>query len=136
MVEDALRDARFAQNPLVTGDPGIRFYAGAPLAVSEGVALGTLCVIDRKPRKLTPEQIEALNVIRNQVVTQLEMRRALADLGSIEKLLPICSWCRSVENEDGKWISLHEYVTDSGRVTHGICPLCDAGMRVKMSMPR
>jgi GAF domain-containing protein len=53
VVTDATADQRFAENPLVTGDPQIRFYAGAPIAPASGHAVGTLCVLDRKPRELT-----------------------------------------------------------------------------------
>ena len=100
IVPDALKDERLRNNPQVTGDPHIRFYAGAPLLASEGHALGTLCVVDHKPRQLTGTQLEALAALCRQVEAQLELRRRLIELRAanahLQKLMgmmPFCSTC-------------------------------------------
>lgn len=77
-VEDALEDQRFADNPLVTGDPHIRFYAGMPIVDAAGLALGTLCVIDRKPRVLKQAQRRALKALSRQVMAQIRLSSELA----------------------------------------------------------
>jgi PAS domain S-box-containing protein len=74
IVEDASKDDRFKGNPLVTGAPNIRFYAGMPLINPEGYRIGTLCAIDSKARKLTQEQKFALDVLSKQVIKLLELR--------------------------------------------------------------
>ncbi len=74
VVTDARKDERFTSNPLVTGDPNIRFYAGAPLVTASGHALGTICVIDTEPRDIEPSQLETLQFMAQQVVSMLEAR--------------------------------------------------------------
>ncbi len=83
IVEDTLADPRFADNPLVVGDPHIRFYAGAPLVTPDGHPLGTICVIDRVPRVLTPDQAEMLRKLARQVVAQLELRASVERLSEV-----------------------------------------------------
>lgn len=75
-VPNTLEDPRFFDSPLVTGAPDIRFYAGTPLTTPEGFKLGTLCVIDRSPRQLNPQQRDALVRLGRQVVRQLELRKS------------------------------------------------------------
>ncbi len=75
VVEDALTDARFADNPSVTSDPHIRFYAGSPLVTADGSALGTLCVLDYQPHRLNEEQIAALRNLSQLVMSRMELRR-------------------------------------------------------------
>jgi len=92
IVPDATRDPRFADNALVTGPPGIRFYAGAPIRVGDGSAVGTVAVMDTVPRELDADHLRALQTIAGQVTALLEARRALADqrerlVGQVEEEL-------------------------------------------------
>ncbi len=87
IIEDATEDSRFHDNPLVTGEPYIKFYAGAPLLNSDGYPLGSLCVLDHKPRTLNDSQIEALKNLSDQVVRTLELKRHQDSLATTNKLL-------------------------------------------------
>jgi GAF domain-containing protein len=153
IVPDASQDERFSGNPLVVSEPKIRFYAGATLT-ADGQALGTLCVIDRVPRDLSPEQLEALRALSRQVQAQLELRRnlkrlgtslaardraesekeralqalkaALANIHTLEGLLPICLSCKKIQDARGTWQPFEYYVRahSEAKVTHKICPDC------------
>jgi len=96
VIKDTQADARFAANPLVTGNPKIRFYAGAPLVTSDGHALGMICVNDQVPRELSSAQLEALQALSRQVVAQLELRRSTNELrrtiAHLEKIQEELQW--------------------------------------------
>lgn len=80
IIPDTLADEQYATNPVVVSNPYIRFYAGVPLTTSLGHILGTICVIDYVPRELSPKQIEALQALSRQVMTQIELRHSLIEL--------------------------------------------------------
>ncbi|WP_019906521.1 PAS domain-containing protein [Methylobacterium sp. 77] len=86
VIPDTTRDERTSSNPLVTGDSHVRFYAGVPLLTAEGVPLGTLCVLDTKPNSLTPAQSLILRTLAKQVMTLLDLRRALQDRRESDRL--------------------------------------------------
>ena len=80
IVQDARKDERFYDNPLVTGNPHVIFYAGVPLVSEAGLPLGTLCVIDHKPNLLSQSQISSLSALSNQVFNLLELRKSKQQL--------------------------------------------------------
>lgn len=133
VVQDAKADTRFHDNPLVTGEPNIRFYAGAPLTDRDGHALGTLCVIDTQPRELTADQLEDLEILSRQVMRLMELRLSNRQLAAsldrvrcISDLIPICAHCHAIRNAKDDWERLEKYFDglSSTRFSHGICPSC------------
>jgi PAS domain S-box-containing protein len=151
VIEDATLDPRFCDNPLVTGPPFIRFYAGAPIIVQEGVALGTLCVIDYKTNKLSSDQKEALKSLARQVADQLELRKVNRTLdfqnqtlksthhelktvqhflSNVLDNLPISVFCKDIQNDfrfnlmNKQALEMWGFTLDQviGKNTHDIFP--------------
>jgi signal transduction histidine kinase len=85
IIPDALEDDRFKDNPLVISGPKIRFYAGVPLEIAPGLRIGTLCVIDSRPRQLDPAQIRRLEMLARQTCDQIRLRRSLYSLEDAAK---------------------------------------------------
>lgn len=79
VVGDTLADSRFADNPFVIDDPLVRFYAGVPLTVDNGQHIGSLCVMDTRPRTFLSDERRALEILARQAVAQLEVQRYRAD---------------------------------------------------------
>lgn len=87
VVENSFEDNRFKDNPLATGNPHVEFYAGVPLVNPEGFPLGSLCVIDHEPRKITEQQMKSLRALADQVVQLLELRKTVIQLESTQQQL-------------------------------------------------
>ncbi len=100
-VADATKDVRFEDNALVTGNPNIRFYAGYPLIDNKGYSLGSLCVIDRKPKELTASQKRALTLLAEEVTALIMERRAKEELKNFEKLFQLSNDLVFIGGTDG-----------------------------------
>ena len=133
VVPDAQEDQRFHDNPLVVGDPGIRFYAGSPIRTMDGFRLGTLCAADRRGRQLGETERLALEALSRQIGHLLELRRSVDDLAralenirELSGIIPICSYCKSIRDDAGAWDKLERYIAEhsNAEFSHGICPSC------------
>jgi anti-sigma regulatory factor (Ser/Thr protein kinase) len=120
VVPDTLADERFRENPLVLGEPWVRFYAGSPLITRDGHALGSLCVLDRVPRTLTPGQQAALHALRHQAVAQLELRLNVDELALALR--------ERDQAEDAERHLVHELqaALENARHLSALLPLCSA----------
>lgn len=149
VVRDAIKDPRTLANPLVAGELGVRFYAAAPLITHEGHRLGTMNIIDFKPREFEEEQEEILEQFAGLVMDQMELRlsarKAIASLARIfagagrsknlKKLITVSAWSRKIR-VDGEWMSFEEFLVQrlGVSVTHGIDP--DAAQQLYHKMER
>lgn len=147
IVNDARQDSRFADNPLVVGEPHVRFYAGVPLRDEDGFAMGTLCIIDTKAREFSNQEREVLQLLAEQVRQLLANRRrklqaaahdfareqeltklrdAMRHVSWLSGLLKICSNCRQIKNREGKWQSLEAFIQNNSDASfsHSICREC------------
>ena len=100
IITDSRNDSRFKENPLVLGDPNIVFYAGIPIVTEDGLGLGTVCIIDNKPRELTEKQLAALKMLSNQAMNLLQLRKVNSDLQQARLALEIQNQKLEVYNKD------------------------------------
>jgi GAF domain-containing protein len=133
IVRDAAAHPDFADHPAVTGEMQVRFYAGVPLIASSGHALGTLCVVDHTPRELTDAQLSALKALSRQVLALMESRRvsdalaeALENVKTLSGLIPVCSYCRRIRDDEGHWKRVEDFVREHSEAsfTYGACTEC------------
>ena len=120
VIPDTLADDRFRENPLVVGDPWVRFYAGAPLVTHDGHALGGLCVLDRVPRVLTSGQQAALHALGRQVVAQLELRL------NVDELAQALRERDRAEEAERRLVQELRASLDSARQLSALLPFCSA----------
>ena len=133
LVENATLDSRFSENPHVTAANGVRFYAGAPIVDDAGHAIGSLCVVDSRPRQLSRAKQATLMALARTAMRLLEHRRLIHLLGeslkevkTVQGFLPICASCKSIRTDDGYWNRIEEYFSTrtDARLSHGVCPDC------------
>jgi GAF domain-containing protein len=145
IVRDALKDKRFVNCNLVTRPPRIRFYAGFPLMDSDDVAMGMLCVMDTRTRRLTTTQRHVMQALARKVGVLLELRRLSAHLADalehvkmLSGLIPICAWCKRIRDDDGYWSQIEAYfhAHADADFTHSICPKCLKKERTRLSRLR
>ena len=133
VIEDALADEKFRDNPLVQKAPHIRLYAGFPLKTDVSHRIGTLCVIDRIPKSLTKTQLKIMQGLADQAAMLLELRRrSLSLLEEFCKMnddggiITTCSYCKSIRDSHGTWLPFEHFLMRHSTLnfSHGICRKC------------
>ena len=149
VVKNAIEDPRTLTNPLVAGELGLRFYAAAPLVTHDGFRLGTMNIIDFKPREFDQEGEETLREFAGLVMDQIELRlsarKTIATLRNIfmraessqelTDLITVCAWSRKIRVE-GEWVSFEEFLVNrlGATITHGLAP--DVAQRLDGELDR
>jgi len=132
LIPNALQDSRWQDNPAAV-DLHIVSYVGVPIERPDGVQFGTVCFLDNKQNAHNEMHIRLITQIKRMI--ELSLRIVLAKeeidrrdrlLDDLSKIYPICSYCKKVREETGKWISVEKYVNDISGATpsHGVCPQC------------
>ena len=133
VVEDALFDEKFCDNPLVQKEPHIRLYAGFPLKTDINHRIGTLCVIDRIPKSLTNSQYKVMEGLAEQATILLELRRRslalmeeFCQMHDQQGLITTCSYCKSIRDSAGSWHPIDHFLMHHSSLSfsHGICNQC------------
>lgn len=135
IVPDATKDERFSENPFVTKDPNVRFYAGAPLISPNGFPIGTVCVIDSKPRTLTSKQRNALSALSNQVSRLLQLKSELIKSDAIQRRLEIKKTTLDNISEGTILHDAHGVILDFNPATLDIFGVTSEALLEKRSLP-
>ncbi len=137
VVEDASVDERFKNNPLVTGSPNIRFYAGSKIKSKDGNPFATICVIDSKKMRLTDEQIsilENLAVVASHIMdmkyNSYIVNSLINNVKTLGSMIPVCYKCKHVKTDSGDWVLLEKYIEKEfkAHLSHGVCDECCASL--------
>ncbi len=144
IVNNALTDPRTRQNPLVTGEMGLRFYAAAPLVTHDGYRLGTVNIIDYSPRDFDEAERSALLHFGELVMDRLEVRLSaikvikslstvFKEVSHLDHLLTVCAWTKKIRI-DGQWLTFEEFLVErlGLSVTHGIHPEALESLRAEL----
>lgn len=140
IVPNTRLDPRVSENPAID-ELGVEAYAGVPLQTSEGHRLGSFCVIDDHPRAWTDDELEVLHDLAAAAMTEIELRAtatalddALASVRTLKGLIPVCSWCSKIRDDEGFWNGLVKYMArhTGVQVSHGICPSCEQRLETEV----
>ena len=143
VVEDMQQDDRFKNNPFVKDDPSFRFYAGFPITLGDDLRIGTVCVLDNKPRTFSENDKMLLKELAEHVTDLIKIRKISDELREknrevqeLQKLIPICSWCGKIKDDQNYWQSVESYISQQqhSKITHSICDDCSKNLTEDMEL--